>query len=109
MIELTTTDLRENLSEVINRVAYGRERVAVRRRAKTVAVLISPAEAELLKRLVEEEENRIDVAEARRARAKGGKPIPLAEAAARLAIKLPKRGKPRTDDGKRAAKRKPRR
>ena len=110
MIELSTAQVRENLSDVINRVAYGRERVAVRRRTKTVAVIISPDEAELFERLVEEEENRIDVAAARRARAKGGKPIPLSEAAAKLGIRLPKRGKPQGRDGrKQAAKRKPRR
>lgn len=107
MIEVSTAQVRQNLSDVINRVAYGRERVAVKRRARTVAVIISPAEAELLERLVEEEENRIDLEEARRARAKGGKSIPLAEAAARLGISLPKRGKPGRK--RQAAKRKMRR
>jgi prevent-host-death family protein len=107
MTEVSTAHVRENLSDVINRVAYGGERVAVKRRAKTVAVIISPADAKLLERLVEEEEDRIDLEEARRARSKGGTPIPLADAAAKLGVSLPKRGKPRVK--RRAAKRKSRR
>ena len=89
MREVSTVKVRKELSEVLNRVAYGGERVAVKRRAKTVAVIIPPADAELLERLIEEEENRIDIKEARRARAEGGTPVPLADVAATLGVSLP--------------------
>lgn len=72
MREVTTAEMRNDLSDVLNRVAYGGERVAVKRRTKTVAVIISPADAELLERLIEDEENRIDIKAARRARKEKG-------------------------------------
>jgi prevent-host-death family protein len=91
MREVSTAKVRKELSDVLNRVAYGGERVAVKRRAKTIAVIVPPADAELLQRLIDEEENRIDVELARRARAAGGKPVPLADVAAELGISLPRK------------------
>jgi antitoxin (DNA-binding transcriptional repressor) of toxin-antitoxin stability system len=88
MREVSTAEVRKELSDVLNRVAYGGERVAVKRREKTIAVIVPPADAELLERLIEEEESRIDIEQARRARAAGGKPVPLAVVAAELGIPL---------------------
>jgi prevent-host-death family protein len=44
-------ELRSNLAELINRVAYGRERVTLERRGRPVAVLVSLADAKRLARL----------------------------------------------------------
>ena len=38
-MEISMVDVRDNLAEVINRVAYGGERVVLKRRAKGVAVV----------------------------------------------------------------------
>ena len=43
MLSLTTTALRSRLGDAIARVAYGKERVRITRRGKTIAVVI-PAE-----------------------------------------------------------------
>ena len=51
MTTLSIVNARNNMAEVINRVSYSGERVALARRGKTVAVLVSVADAELLARL----------------------------------------------------------
>jgi prevent-host-death family protein len=43
MMSLTTTALRARLGDAIARVAYGKERVRITRRGKTIAVVV-PAE-----------------------------------------------------------------
>lgn len=58
MIEVRVSDARRDLSEHINRVAYGNERVVFTRHGKGVVALVSVADAELLERL----ENEADVA-----------------------------------------------
>ena len=40
MLSLTTTALRSRLGDAIGRVAYGKERVRITRRGKTIAVVI---------------------------------------------------------------------
>ena len=51
MITLSIVDARNNMADVLNRVSYGGERIALSRRGKAVAVLVSVADAELLARL----------------------------------------------------------
>jgi prevent-host-death family protein len=51
MSELPITDAREDLAEVINRVAYGHERVRLTRRGKPLAAVVSIEDVELLERL----------------------------------------------------------
>ncbi len=46
---------RENFSEIVNRVAFGRERFVVERRGKPLATLISADEYEELMKLLAEE------------------------------------------------------
>jgi len=41
MANLTTSEAREHLAEIVNRVAYGGERVVLSRRGKDLAVLVS--------------------------------------------------------------------
>ncbi len=48
MLRLTTTEAREVLSELVNRAAFGRERVIITRHGKELAVLISIDDLERL-------------------------------------------------------------
>lgn len=63
MVTTTVSDARNNLPELLNQVAYGRERVLLQRHGKPVAAIIS---LEDLKRL-EAIEDAIDSAKLRRA------------------------------------------
>lgn len=73
-MEISITEIRDNLADALNRVAYGGERVILQRRGKGVAALVSMEELALL----EELENQADIAAARKAlKEKGG--ITLAE------------------------------
>lgn len=50
-------EARQNLSELVNRVAYGNERIALTRKNKPVAVLVSLDDAKILEAL----ENKADL------------------------------------------------
>ncbi len=81
-MEMNMVEVRGNLADVINRVAYGGERVVLKRRAKGVAAVVSMEDL----RLLEELEDRADVKAALRARKeKGG--VPLETIKARLGMK----------------------
>ncbi len=63
------TDIRDNLADALNRVAYSGERIVVERRGKGVAALVSMDDLELLEHL----EDKADIKAARKAlREKGG-------------------------------------
>jgi prevent-host-death family protein len=57
-VEISVTQARAELAELVNRVAYGRERVVLTRRGKAVAAIVSAEDLELLDRLLAE---RIDL------------------------------------------------
>jgi prevent-host-death family protein len=62
-------DIRNNLADAINRVAYGRERILLERRGKKVAALVPVEDVELL----EELEDQADIRAAKKAlKEKGG-------------------------------------
>jgi len=63
MIYLPATKMRENLSDVINRVAYRGERIVLRRRGKDLAAVVSIQDLAFLDEL----ENYLDVESARKA------------------------------------------
>ena len=44
MAEISVSEARDSLSEIVNRVAYQGERVVLHRHGKTVAVLVSAAD-----------------------------------------------------------------
>ena len=69
MGKMTTVKARGNFSEVINRVAYGKERIVVTRRGKKLAAVVPIEDLTQL----EELENRIDIEEIRKAWAEQGK------------------------------------
>ena len=75
MAKLTTSAARKNLAEALNRVAFGGERIVLHRRGKAVAALIPVDDLALL----EEIEDRMDVAAARKAIAEKSRPLPWEE------------------------------
>jgi prevent-host-death family protein len=60
---LNSTDARENMAEILNRVAYAKDRVRITRRGKEVAAVVPIEDLELIERL----EDEIDIREAKRA------------------------------------------
>ena len=82
MLEVGVHEIRANLAEVINRVAYGGERVILERRKKPVLALVSMEDLELLNAL----EDRADVKAALKARKEKGA-VPLKKIKARLGMK----------------------
>lgn len=60
MTRMNVTEARDNFSDLINRVAYGSERVCLARSGKDVACVVSVEEARLLELI----EDRIDLEDA---------------------------------------------
>ena len=75
MAHLSANKARERFADTINRVAYGKERVVLRRRGKEIAAVVPIDDL----RLLEELEDRMDLVDARAALAetkkKGAKPL----------------------------------
>ena len=51
MEDVSTRDARKNLADLVNRVAYGKERFIVTRHGKGVAALVPLSDVSLLERL----------------------------------------------------------
>ncbi len=68
MIKVGVHEIRANLAEVINRVAYGGERIVLQRRSKPVVAVVSMEDLELLNAL----EDQADVKAAKKARKEKG-------------------------------------
>lgn len=60
MTKVQVSEVRDNLADVINRTAYGNERLIIERRGKPLAALVSIADIEMLEQL----EDRLDVLDA---------------------------------------------
>ncbi len=76
---LPMSELRDSLSDAVNRVAYGAERIMIERRGRSVAALVSLQDLALLRAI----EDRIDLADAEAILA-APKKVSLAKAKARL-------------------------
>ena len=63
MSKYSTAKARKEFSEVINRIAYGKERIILTRRGKPVVAIVPIEDSEFL----EELEDRIDLEDARKA------------------------------------------
>ena len=61
MTSMPVTAARDELSEVVNRVAYGKERICLTRHGKDVACVVSVEEARLLDLI----EDHLDLSDAR--------------------------------------------
>ena len=55
MKQLSTAELRKNISDCLNHVAYGKDRIRVMRRDKILAAIVPAEEVEILDRLDEPE------------------------------------------------------
>lgn len=62
-MNMSTVDARDDFSDLINRVAYGKERIILTRRNQQLAAVVPVEDVQL----IEELEDRIDLEEARRA------------------------------------------
>jgi prevent-host-death family protein len=80
--ELAVAEVRKNFSDAVNRVAYGKERVVLKRRGKGIAALVPIEDLEAIEAL----EDRIDLALARKALKEKGKPVSLAALKKRLGL-----------------------
>ncbi len=60
---VNTTEVRENLAEVLNRVAYGKDRVRITRRGKQLAAVVPIEDLEYLEQM----EKEIDIREVKKA------------------------------------------
>lgn len=76
MTEISTVDARDQFSEIVNKVAYGKERMIVTRRGKALAAIIPIEDL----RILEEMEDRKDVEDANKilaeTKAKKKRPVP---------------------------------
>jgi prevent-host-death family protein len=84
---LTTVEARERFSEVVNRAAFGKERILLTRRGKPLAVMMPVADLEYLEAL--EEANDVHAAKAVKeemART-GEKAVPLDEVLKEFGLK----------------------
>ena len=70
MTGIPISELRTNLAEVVGRVAYGGKRVLVSKSGKPACAIVPMSDIEALVEM-EKRENRLDVAEAEKALAKG--------------------------------------
>ena len=82
MTEIGVADIRANLADVINRVAYGGERIVLQRRGKRVLAVVPMEDLAL----IEELEDRADILAAKKARKEKGE-IPLEAVKTRLGMK----------------------
>ncbi len=83
MIRLPASEARQQVSEILNEVAYGHERVMLQRHGKDVAAVISADD--LLP--FEELEDRADLLDMAKVLARGETPIPWKQVKAQLGLK----------------------
>ncbi len=86
MTTLDVTTARQEFAELLNRASYGGQRIAIRRRGKVLAGIVSAEDLALLERL----HTLQDIKEVKKALAeahkKGHEPIPWEEAKQRLGL-----------------------
>jgi len=79
MTRVNVSKARDEFPELVNRAAFGKERTIVSRRGKDLAAVVPVEDLHLLERLSQEEMDRADLAEARKAlreaRRKGTRPL----------------------------------
>ena len=67
MANVSTVEARNEFSTLVNRVAFGKERVVLTRRGKKLMAMVPLEDLELLERLLERLEDQADVEDAREA------------------------------------------
>ena len=82
MVQVGIKEIRDNLADALNKVAYAGERVVLARRGKGVAALVSMEDLDLLEKM----EDDADLKAAKKARKEKGS-VSLAKIKARLGMK----------------------
>ena len=84
MDTMNSSEARENLADVLNRVAYAKDRIRITRRGKEIAAVVPIEDLMLIERL----ENEIDIREAEKALKDAQKngTVPLADLAEELGL-----------------------
>jgi antitoxin Phd len=70
--KISTADARKHFSNIVNRVSFGKEPIILTRRGEEIAALVAIDELRLLQEL----EDRIDIADATKAIKEQGEDIP---------------------------------
>lgn len=70
--KISTADARKNLSNIVNRVSFGKEPIILTRRGEEIAALVGMDELKLLQEI----EDRIDITDAIKAIKEQGEDIP---------------------------------
>lgn len=73
--KVTTADARKNLADIVNSVAYGKDKVVLTRRGKDVAALVSMDDLILL----QEFEDQQDISDALKIKEESGENVKLSE------------------------------
>jgi prevent-host-death family protein len=84
MPRLNVSKAREGFPEIVNRAAQKKERTILSRRGKDLAAVVPIEDLRLLERLTRQEEDRLDIEDARNALRETGKSIPLEQAKKKL-------------------------
>jgi prevent-host-death family protein len=79
MTRLTISKAKAELTDIVNRAVKTKERTVLSRRGKGIAAVVPIEDLRLLEHLTQEEMDRQDLEDARRALAEGGKRVPLAD------------------------------
>jgi prevent-host-death family protein len=66
MADMAVSTTQDEFATILNRVADGQERIVLHRDGEPVAAVIPVEDLKLLERLIDEEEDRIDLARAER-------------------------------------------
>ena len=104
MRRMAASEARRDFAEVVNRVAYGKERVIIGRRGKELAAVIPMADLRLLERLAEKLEDRLDAEDALRIEAdERDESAPWEQVKEELGLAVPRRGKVKRSTGPRTA------
>ncbi|MBI2839223.1 MAG: type II toxin-antitoxin system Phd/YefM family antitoxin [Acidobacteria bacterium] len=85
MTRLSVTEARQHFSKTVRRVSVAKERILLEDHGEDVAAVIPVDDLKLLERLIEEEEDRLDVEAAREALKEPGS-IPYEEVRKKLGL-----------------------
>ena len=80
--KISTADARKHFSDIVNKVAYGKETIVLTRRGQKVAALVSMDELELLQQI----EDHIDLEDAKKALAGPGENLSAQEVWKKLGL-----------------------